>query len=353
MGHKDRRDQGTSPITILNANGRKVKKTANTIRHLNQVKRITKNMSFENYWGVDVSKNWLDISINNQVIRIDQTKKAIKSFLASQQHSEHNTLIVLESTGGYERLAVECFSEKGFTVHVAHPTKVKNFARAKGRWAKTDAIDAKLLGEYGRFIDISEIRNLPSKTERKLRSLGSRLEELKEMHHQESCRLGIVSESITKKSINSILRILKKEIALIEKEALEIINVLSELKEKYSLLRTMKGVGPVLALTLICSLPELGVANKKEIAALVGVAPITNQSGQKTGKAMTRFGRYNVRKVLYMGALVASNHNKKFKHFYKKLVESGKPKKVAIVAVMRKMLVILNAMIMKKTAFSC
>lgn len=127
----------------------------------------------------------------------------------------------------------------------------------------------------------------------------------------------------------------------------------SELKEKYTLLRTMKGVGPVLALTLICSLPELGVANKKEIAALVGVAPITNQSGQKIGKAMTRFGRHNVRRVLYMGALVASSHNEKFKHFYKKLVEAGKPKKVALVAVMRKMLVILNAMIMKKTAFSC
>src|SRR5687768_16036406 len=90
MGHKDRRYQRTSPITILNANGRKVKKTANTIRHLNQVERITKNMSFENYWGVDVSKNWLDISINNQVIRIDQTKEAIKKFLASSQCSEHN-----------------------------------------------------------------------------------------------------------------------------------------------------------------------------------------------------------------------------------------------------------------------
>jgi len=309
-------------------------------------------MVFENYWGVDVSKNWLDIATGNRVMRINQTKEALEEFLVENAINEANTLVILESTGGYEQLAVDYFSEKGFTVHVAHPTKVKSFARAKGRLAKTDAIDAKLLGEYGRFIDISEIRNLPSKIARKLRSLGSRLEELKEMHHQESCRLGIVSESITKKSINSILNILKKEIALIENKALEVVKSSVELKEKYDLLRTMKGVGPTLSLTLICSLPELGVANKKEIAALVGVAPITNQSGQKAGKAMTRFGRHNVRRILYMGALVACRYNTKFKHFYHKLIEAGKPKKVAIVAVMRKMLVILNAMIMTKTAFS-
>lgn len=308
-------------------------------------------MTFENYWGIDISKNWLDIATGKQVFRIDQTKKAVKDFIIKNKIDESHTLITLESTGGYEQLAVECFAEKGFTVHVAHPTKVKSFARAKGRLAKTDAIDAQLLRDYGRFIDVSDIRNLPSKTARKLRSLGSRLEELKEMHHQESCRLGIISEPITKKSINSILRILKKEIALIEKEALEIIMASTELKEKYDLLRTMKGVGPVLSLTLICSLPELGVANKKEIAALVGVAPITNQSGQKTGKAMTRFGRHNVRRVLYMGALVACKFNPKFKYFYNKLIEAGKPKKVAIVAVMRKMLVILNTMIMTKKAF--
>lgn len=310
-------------------------------------------MTFENYCGIDVSKNWLDIATAHQVTRINQTREAVEEFLIKNTSIEGNTLIVLESTGGYEQLAVECFSEKGFTVHVAHPTKVKCFARAKGKLAKTDAIDAKLLREYGRFIDVSEIRNLPSKTARKLRSLGSRLEELKEMHHQESCRLGVVLEPITKRSIDSILRIVKEEIALIEKEALDIIEASSELKEKYALLRTMKGVGPILSLTLICSLPELGVANKKEIAALVGVAPITNQSGQKTGKAMTRFGRHNVRRVLYMGALVACRHNMKFKHFYNKLIEAGKPKKVAIVAVMRKMLVVLNAMITKKTAFSC
>ena len=130
------------------------------------------------------------------------------------------------------------------------------------------------------------------------------------------------------------------------------ITLSQELKEKYDLLKTMKGVGPILALTLISGLPELGVANKKEIAALVGVAPITNQSGQKTGKAMTKYGRHGVRKVLYMGALVASRRNDRFKYFYEKLVKAGKPKKVALVAVMRKMVVILNVMVASKKAFS-
>lgn len=309
------------------------------------------SMILESYWGIDVSKNWLDIATDNQITRIDQTEAAIERFLSQNPIDEERTLITLESTGGYEQLAVDVFSKKGFIVHVAHPTKVKSFARAKGRLAKTDSIDAKLLGEYGRFIDLSEIRDLPGKMTRELNSLSSRLEQLKEMHHQESCRQGIASEQFTKRSISIILKAIKHEIREVEKEMLEKIDSSVELKEKYNLLRTMKGVGPTLALALISSLPELGIANKKEIAALVGVAPITNQSGQKTGKAMIRYGRHGIRKILYMGALVACRYNDKFKYFYKKLIDAGKAKKVAIVAVMRKMIVTLNAMIMSKKAF--
>lgn len=350
---KDRRDQRTSPITILNANGRRVIKDRIYNPASESIKKdITVSMIFENCWGVDVSKNWLDIAMGDKVTRIDQTEEAIELFLKESFKSK-NTLIVLESTGGYERLAVDCFSKAGMTLHVAHPTKVKSFVRAKGRLAKTDAIDAVLLREYGYFIDPSEIRDLPGKIAQELHSLGSRLEQLKEMHHQESCRLGMVSEQISRQSINFMLDAIKNEIKNIEKEMLVKVNGSQELKEKYDLLRTMKGVGPTLALSLISSLPELGIANKKEIAALVGVAPITNQSGQKTGKAMTRYGRHGIRKILYMGALVACRHNEKFKFFYKKLIEAGKPKKVAIVAVMRKMIVVLNAMIMTKRAFSC
>jgi transposase len=309
--------------------------------------------TFKNYWGIDVSKKWLDIATGDRVIRIDQTQDAIENFLSQiDDLKQVETLITLESTGGYERMAIEYFSKKGFKVNVAHPTKVKSFARAKGRLAKTDAIDANVLREYGRFIEFAEIRELPSKIMQELRSLGSRVEQLKEMHHQESCRLGIALEEVAKESIRFILQALKAEIEKIEEEMYKKISSSQELKEKYDLVRTMKGVGPTLALKLISSLPELGIANKKEIAALVGVAPITHQSGQKTGKAMTKYGRHGVRKILYMGALAASRHNSRFKYFYEKLIAAGKPKKVALVAVMRKMLIILNAMVMSRKAFS-
>lgn len=307
---------------------------------------------FENYWGIDVSKKWLDISIGAQAVRIDQTEDALEKFLSRTNERPVETLITLESTGGYEKLAIDFFSKKGFKINVAHPTKVKSFAKAKGRLAKTDTIDAHLLREYGRFIEAAEIRELPTKIAEELRFLNSRLEQLKEMHHQESCRLGITFDEFAKNSVRVILTVLKSEIEKIAEEILKKINLSQELKEKYDILRTMKGVGPTLALTLISSLPELGIANKKEIAALVGVAPITNQSGLKTGKAMTRYGRHGVRRILYMGALVACRHNNRFKYFYEKLIAAGKPKKVAIVAVMRKMVIILNAMIMSKRAFS-
>lgn len=310
------------------------------------------NTAFEGYWGIDVSKAWLDIAVENKVIRIDQTTESIKKFIKEQSPGSKKILAILESTGGYEQRAATCLNENGITVHIAHPNKVKAYARAKGRLAKTDKIDAMLLKEYGSFINVEDIRDLPSKKQHQLELLGARLAQLKNFHHQESCRDGIASEKVVKESIKAILELLKKEIKEIQKNILTLIKADTELKNTYDLLCSMKGVGPTLAMILITDLPELGRANKKEIAALVGVAPITNQSGIKTGKAMTRYGRSSIRKVLYMGALTACRHNAKLKVFYEKLRASGKPAKVAIVAVMRKMIVILNSMIASKTAFT-
>lgn len=307
---------------------------------------------FESYWGIDVSKGWIDVATGIQVIRVEQTEKAIKAFIKKYKVEVEKKLAVLESTGGYEQLTIRCLSEEGFVVHVAHSNKVKAFAKAKGRLAKSDKIDAKLLREYGSFIQSDEIKALPTALQNELGLLGARLEQLKEMHHQESCRLGIAAEKVVKKSINGILSLLKKQIEIIIDTLVALINSNAELKEKYELLCSMKGVGPILAMKLITDLPELGEANKKEIAALVGVAPITNESGQKIGKATTKYGRFGVRKILYMGALTASRYNPKLKMFYKKLIDAGKPPKVALVAVMRKMIVILNAMIQSRKAFS-
>jgi transposase len=307
---------------------------------------------FENYWGIDVSKGWLDIAIGSTVCRIEQTEKALVEFIGKNKRFTKQALVVLESTGGYEQLAVDHLSLAGLTVHIAHPNKVKAFGKAKGRLAKTDALDAKLLLDYGRFMEPSTLRDLPSQKQRLLQQLGSRLEQLKAMHHQERCRLGMARDTTLKRSHELLLAVIKEESTALEKQIEDLIQGDAELKEKYAILRSMKGVGPVLAMTLLVDLPELGKATKKEIAALVGVAPLTQQSGQRNGRALTRYGRKNIRKILYMSALTASRYNTTLHHFYERLVKAGKLKKVALVAVMRKMLVILNAMIQSKTCFN-
>ena len=148
-----------------------------------------------------------------------------------------------------------------------------------------------------------------------------------------------------------MIKILDKQLEIIETEILKLIKANEAYNSRFELLQTMPGIGPKIALTIVAELPELGEANKKEIAALVGVAPIIRESGQQKGKARTQFGRSHVRRKMYMGVLSAVRHDKKFKAFYERLVDLGKPKKVAQIAVLRKMLVILNAMIMKNEAY--
>lgn len=299
---------------------------------------------FNHVYGIDISKEWFDIALENKVIRVKQDKKHIIKFIRKYLSKKQKVLCVLESTGGYERLVAQCLMEAGFEVHVAHPNKVVAFAKAKGRLAKTDKIDARILSEYGRFIDSSEIRNPITPAQDELRELGARLVQLKAMHHQEKCRLGMIESKIVKKSIEKTLKLIEAELEGLEEKLLTLIHTDPRLKALYVNLQSMKGVGKSLALMLIIDLPELGQLNGKQVAALVGVAPITRESGKKTGYSATGHGRSAVRKVLYMAALVACRHNSKMKPFYERLVEAGKAKKVAIVAVMRKMLVILNAM---------
>lgn len=307
---------------------------------------------YEAVWGIDVSKDWLDISINKKVSRVDQTEKSIKTFIKKNQESNQSILAIVESTGGYELLAVNCLAKANITVHVAHPNKVRNYAKAKGYLAKTDKLDARMLEGYGTFIDPSKIHALPSELERKLNTLNARLIQLKETHHQECCRLGMAKDKEIKRSHKSLISLVEKQMEQIETQLIALVKSDELLHEKYKILRSMKGVGSVLSMTLLAELPELGKINKKEIAALVGVAPLTYESGKKSGKARTQFGRFAVRKVLYMAALVAAHHNPKMKIFYQRLLAKGKLKKVALVAVMRKMLVTLNAMVQSKTSFN-
>lgn len=309
--------------------------------------------TFTNIWGIDVSKEWLDISINDQVHRIEQNKAALRQFIKKHQQKTSNTLAVMESTGGYERLFAYMLDDKGITVHIAHPNKVRHFAKAKNYLAKTDKQDARVLQAYGAFIDPSEIRALPNKLMRELSELSNCLADLTAFHHQETCRLGLVKTKMVIKVHNNLIKQVDKESAKVQQAMMDLIKAEPAVYGRYKLMQTMTGIGPKVALTLVAELPELGEANKKEIAALVGVAPINNESGKQYGKAMTRYGRQHVRKMLYMGTLSAA-HNKKdlrFSEFYNRLLARGKPKKVALIAVARKMLVILNAMIEKNEAY--
>lgn len=308
-------------------------------------------IKYEIVWGIDVSKDWIDVSIDKKVTRVNQTAKEIDAFIKDHQDLTKQTLAVMESTGVYERLAVRCLAQSGLIVHVAHPNKVRSYAKARGYLAKTDKLDALIIESYGRFIDPIEIHALMSEKELKLGDFSTRVAQLKMSYHQEMCRAGMVSDKKIKRSHDVLMRVIEKQKKELETELLRLIETDEGLNKKYKLLKSMKGVGPVLAMTLIADLPELGKLNKKEIAALVGVAPMTKESGKFRGKAVTQQGRESVRRVLYMAALVAAYRNDRFKIFYQKLLAKGKVKKVALVAVMRKMIVTLNAMVQTNTPF--
>lgn len=169
---------------------------------------------------------------------------------------------MLESTGGYEQLAAQCFDETGITAHIAHPNKVRNFARAKGRLAKTDRLDARTLEEYARFIEPASIRPLRSKLIIKLNALHSRLIQLKELHQQETCRLGTAAMVEVKQTHQAMLNLIKEQLTHVEKQMRALIDSEKELQQSYHRLQTMIGVGP---LTLIAGLPELGMLTKKRL----------------------------------------------------------------------------------------
>lgn len=306
----------------------------------------------EGFVGIDVSKEWLDIAINQQYFRVSQTEREIDEVIA-EKIKPHAKLCIVESTGGYERLIIERLQAAKLNVHIAHPLRVRTFAQAKGLLAKTDKLDAYVLSAYGQFIGAEAVTRPLSSDQQKLRDLQARYSQLKEMLHAESCRLGNCVIREVKNNIKKIHNFLKKELETLEEEIQKLIKQDELLNHRQEILRSMKGVGIKTSQIMLIHLPELGHLSRKKIASLVGIAPITKQSGKKQGYAKIQQGRGCVRHVLYMSALVASRFNPVFKKFYNRLIEKGKPAKVALVAVMRKMLVTLNAMIRDNKTWKC
>jgi transposase len=256
-------------------------------------------------------------------------------------------LIVLEATGGYELLAVAARAAADLPVVVVNPRQVRDFAKATGQLAKTDRIDAAVLALFAERVRPA-VRPLPNAEARALEALLTRRRQLLEMLHAERNRLGQVSgrgQRPVAKSLKAHIAYLERELRTTDTALGATVRESPVWREKDDLLRSVPGVGPVLALTLLAELPELGRLSRREIAKLVGVAPLSRDSGTLRGRRFVQGGRASVRAVLYMGALVASRRNPVIAAFYRRLVAAGKPKQLALVACMRKLLTMLNAMV--------
>jgi transposase len=339
-------------FTGSTANGRQVNKDRITILQMspNHEDNAMKTNCHAGFIGIDVSKEWVDIAVGANCFRVVQQAEDLD--IKIQAVREYNPLLcVVESTGGYERLIVERLQHAGLNVHIAHPSRVRSFARARGLLAKTDKLDAYMLSAYGAFIGEEAVLAKTCAQQQKLADLQARQEQLKSMLHAETCRLGNKIAKEVKVDIKGMIRVLKTRIKSLVKDIQAIIKEDKALKHKQDLLLSMKGVGKVTAQTLLIDLPELGKLSNKQIASLVGVAPMNQDSGKKRGYARIQHGRHGVRRTLYMAALVAARFNPQLKIFYERLVARGKPKKVALVAVMRKMLGTLSAMVRNNIAW--
>ena len=301
----------------------------------------------EMFVGIDVSKARLDIAVHEQAMRwqVDHSESGIAD-LVQRLQALSPTLIVLEATGGFElRLVAELAAGK-LPLVVTNPRRVRNFARATGQFAKTDQLDAQMLAHFAASLRPA-IRPLPSAQEEQLTALLTRRKQIVEMLTMEKNRLQTVRPTM-QADIDEHLIWLTDKLAKLDTDIDQFVQTSALWKDQDAILQSVPGIGRITASTLLAMLPELGTLNRQEIAALVGVAPLNKDSGKKQGKRRIFGGRAAVRSVLYMAALSASRHNPTIKRFYEQLLARGKEKKVALTACMRKLLVILNAMLRTK-----
>lgn len=305
-------------------------------------------MNSEAFVGVDVSKSLLDVNAlpqqtSRQFSNDDKGVKQLITFL----EKINPTLIVFESTGGLEMLAVSSLVEQQLPTVIMNPRQIRDYAKATGRLAKTDAIDAETIARFARDIR-PEIRPLKDEQTQTLSVLNARRKQIVDMLVAEKNRLHSAVK-LNRKSIQQHIRFLEKALKDINNDIDQMIKKSPAWCEKDEILQSFKGIGPVTSAMLLCNLPELGILNRKEIAALVGVAPMNCDSGRYKGRRRIIGGRADVRRSLYMAAVASLRHSPMIKTFYDKLINAGKPPKLALTACMRKILVILNAMIKNRS----
>ena len=302
--------------------------------------------------GIDVAKAEVVVAERPSAARwtVPNTEDGLRT-LTERLRATRPALIVLEATGGYELAAVGALAAAGLPVVVVNPRQVRDFARATGQLAKTDALDAGILALFAERVQPA-VRPLPTEAQEALTAVLARRRQVLEMLVAERHRLGQVfgrETTLVKRSLKQHIAYLERELRVTDTDLGERIRESPVWRAQEDLLRSVPGVGRVLAVTLLAELPELGSLTRKEIAKLVGVAPLNRDSGTLRGQRAIVGGRSTVRAALYMAALVATRHNTTIRTFYQRLLAAGKPKKLALTACMRKLLTILNAILKTQT----
>jgi transposase len=295
--------------------------------------------------GIDVAKDRLDVHVrpSGEAFAVARDGEGLAA-LIERLRTLGARLIVLEATGGYEQVAAAALGAARLPLAVVNPRQVRDFARALGRLAKTDRLDAEAIALFAERVQ-PEPRPLPDEQARLLGELVARRRQVIEMIVAEGNRARQLESRRLKRRIERHRTALQKELTELDRELDDTIRGTPIWRDAEDLLKSVPGVGDATARTLLADLPELGTLDRKEIAALVGVAPFNRDSGQRRGKRTTWGGRATVRAALYMAALVASRRNPVIAAFYGRLLDAGKPKKLALIACMRKLLTILNAML--------
>lgn len=296
------------------------------------------------YIGVDVSKAILDVYIlpHKKYMQFKNNPKDIRK-LVKKLAVFSGASIVMEATGGYEKLAAQSLSAANFHLSIINPRFIRDFAKALGKLAKTDRIDAEVVALYAAKVQ-PKATTMYNENQQKLADLNARRRQIIEMITMEKNRLDKATPEL-KKSIQRIIKVLEKELESINAALAKSIQHDNAFAHKSTLLNSIKGVGPVVATGVLADLPELGMLDSRQVTALAGLAPYNRDSGTLRGKRTIWGGRASVRSALYMAALVATRHNPQIKAFYERLCNKGKQKKVALVACMRKLLIMMNAMI--------
>ena len=293
--------------------------------------------------GVDVAKGWLDIHHpKRKPQRIENTPKGTKAF--ARLCAREDAWIIFEASGGYDRILREALEEAEVRFSRVNPRQARDFARAMGVIGKTDQVDARMLAELGVRLNPPQTEPLAA-SRRALQAQTVRRRQLVDLRKQEDTRLKQTADPDVRADIRSLIAVLERRIAKIEKEIIRLVLADKELAEVNGILQSAPGVGPIVSATLISELPELGRVNRRAIAALAGLAPVARDSGKRSGPRAIEGGRPVVRTILYLAGLHASRASTNFRGFRKRLEAAGKRPKAAIIATARKLLITLNAMV--------